>query len=111
MQLLKREPISTEVLASFKTHPIDLAHSYCRSTIDKSDFYQHQDHLKVVKSLRNYNSIIITRSDQGGGVVILSKHNYVNKKADILDDTTKFEILDRVEECHKSAIQEQHIQP
>ena len=81
---------------------------YCGLTIDKSDFYLNREHLNVVKSLHNYNIIIISKLDKSAVVVILNK-DYDNKMADILRDTTKLKIFDNVDEFDKIAIEEKRI--
>ena len=101
--------MSTEALVVFKAQMIGLAQSYCGSNIDKSDFYLHREYLKAVKSLRNNDNIIISKPDQGARVVILNKHDYINKMGDIINDTSKFTILGSVDKFDKTAIQEQCI--
>ena len=48
------------------------------------------EHFCTVKSLRSNNSIVITRTDKGSGVVILDYQCYVDKMMPILGDTSKF---------------------
>ncbi len=47
------------------------------------------------RTLKKNKDIIITSPDKGNGVVILNKHDYIEKKKteSILNDKTKFEII------------------
>ena len=100
--------MSTDVY--FKARLIDFDNSCSGYNIDKSDFCLHYQHLKVVKSLRSNNKIIISKPDKGVGELILNKQDYNNKMVEILNDTTKFKIVACVDEFDKTAIQEQRIQ-
>ena len=82
---------------AFKMWLVNLAHMYCGSKIDKSDFYLHHEHLNAVKSLHN-NNIIISKPNKGAGVIIHDKQDYNNKMVDIIKDTTKFKILGSVQD-------------
>ena len=46
--------------------------------------------LNVIKSLRLNSSIVITKPDEGSGVVILNKTDYIAKMNCILEDQAKF---------------------
>ena len=105
--MLKHKPTSTDALIAFKSRLVDLAHMYCGSTIDKSDFYLHHEHQNAVKSLRNNNNIIISKPEKGAGVEILDKEYYNDKMADILKDTTKFKIIGSVDEFKKTSTEEE----
>ena len=83
-------------LIHFKARLIDLSMvdlqymwMYCRTTIDKSDFCLHREHLNAVKSLCN-NNIILSKLEKLAGVVILDKEYYNIKLLDIFKDTIKF---------------------
>ena len=54
-------------------------------------------HLRVIKLLRNNNNLVISKPDKGAGVVLLDHDNYVNKMLMILNDKTKFIKLGPVE--------------
>ena len=47
-------------------------------------------HLNELRDLKRNKEIVICRPDKGSGVVLLDKHDYVNKLASILSDQTKF---------------------
>ena len=66
----------------------------------------HREHINAVKSLRNHDSIVISKPDKGSCVVILNRHDYVNKMADILNDTSKFTRLGSEDKFDKTAIHE-----
>ena len=63
------------------------AQQFCKSFYGK-------DKIKALKSLKQDESIIITKPDKGKGVVILDKKDYIDKVNVILTDTTKFVKLD-----------------
>ena len=102
-QKLKYKLISTKILVSFKAQQVDLSYLYGGSNINKSDFYLHCDHLKVVKSLHNNNKIIISKLEKSVGLIILNKQD-INKMVEILNDSTKFKTLGNVKEWDKTAI-------
>ena len=70
------EPTSTDVLMAFKVRVVDLVNMYCGSNIDKSNFYSHREHMNALNPLCNNNSIILSKTDKGGVVVILDKQDY-----------------------------------
>ena len=47
----------------------------------------------VFNDLRNDTSIIITKPDKGNGVVIVNRHDYLNKMKQLISDGTKFNLL------------------
>ena len=73
---------------AFKARLINLAHVYCGSTTDKSDFYLHPKHLNTVNVLSSNYNIIISKPDKKTVVVILDKEDCNNKMTDIVKDTT-----------------------
>ena len=81
---------SEEQLAALKARLSDLAHAYCGSPIDLSDFLMTKECFQAIKSLRTNEEILITKPDKGAGVVILNKNDYNDKMKTILNDTTKF---------------------
>ena len=48
--------------------------------------------LEAHNSLRNDNSIILTKPDKGNGVVVFNRTVYVSKMEDILSDASKFSL-------------------
>ena len=50
----------------------------------------HRECLSAIKSLRSNNNILITKPDEGLGVVILNKTDYIKKMNSILEDETIF---------------------
>ena len=48
--------------------------------------------LQAHKSLRNDNSIIVTKPDKANGVVVINRTDYVSKMEDILSDASKFSL-------------------
>jgi hypothetical protein len=48
---------------------------------------------KLLKSLKEDESIIVTRPDKGRGIVLMNKSDYLSKMQAILNDSTKFECL------------------
>ena len=48
---------------------------------------------RVLRNLRNYKDIVITKPDKGNGVVILDQKLYDNAIQEIISDTSKFEKL------------------
>ena len=80
-----------------KAHFSSFAYSYCNGNNKSEKSYFLKEHFSAIKSLRNNRNIVISKSDKGGGCVILDKSDYVSKMASILDDTTKFMKLGPVE--------------
>jgi hypothetical protein len=58
----------------------------------KIDIKQH-NYRNTLKKLKEDNSIIITRPDKGRGIVLMDRHDYVNKMLVILNDSSKFTCL------------------
>ena len=57
----------------------DLAHFYCGSQIDWSDFSMYRECFLAIKSLHSNSDILIIKPDSGSGVVILNRTDYVEK--------------------------------
>ena len=70
----------------------EIASKLALSKPDRRDFLPESEHLKAPRELKSNDDIIITKPDKGRAVVILSKHVYKEKMANILDDKSKFEI-------------------
>ena len=49
--------------------------------------------INILDSLRKDKSILVTKPDKGRGVVILNKEEYIRKTEEILNDKTKFKLL------------------
>ena len=56
-------------------------------------FVFSSDEFKVLKNLKNDNSIFIIKPDKGNGVVIINRDDYWSKMESILSDTNKFKPL------------------
>ena len=52
-------------------------------------FVFSSDEFKVLKNLKNDNSIFIIKPDKGNGVVIINRDDYWSKMESILSDTNK----------------------
>ena len=109
-QLFHHSSISKEDLSVLKARLNDLAHSFCGSPIDLTDFVMHRECFTAIRSLRNNNDIIITKADKSSLVVIFNKLDYITKMNSILDDSSKFEKLGSVEENDNSLIIKKKIQ-
>ena len=70
-----------------------MAHSGFRSYSRPHALFSQKE-LNTSKGLTNDDSIVIMKPDKGNGVVILNKDEYQKKMAEILADTSKFELLD-----------------
>ena len=92
-QLQHHHPQSTEKHVALKAKLSDLAHAYCGTPVELGDFLMHKECFKAIKSLRSNENILITKPDNGSGVVILTKTDYVAKMDSILQDETKFKLL------------------
>ena len=44
----------------------------------------------ALNDLRKDSSIVITKPDKGNGVVIVNRHDYLNKMKQLISDGTKF---------------------
>ena len=53
------------------------------------------EEFKILKNLKNDNSIFVMKPDKGNGVVILNRYDYYSKMETILDDTSKFKLLEQ----------------
>ena len=53
-----------------------------------------EDEYKALLRLSKNKNIIITRPDKGNGIVIMNKQDYLSKMYDILNDQTKFKVVD-----------------
>ena len=53
------------------------------------------EEFKILKNLKNDNSIFVMKPDKGNGVVILNRYDYYSKMEMILDETSKFKLLEQ----------------
>ena len=89
-QICMNVPVENVSLSSIKAHLASYAHSYCDGNRNTEKNYFLKEHFRAIKSLKTNENIVITKSDKGGGCVILDKIDYFSKMADILDDSSKF---------------------
>ena len=85
-QLFHHFSKSKEDLSTLKARFYDLAHSFCGSPIDLTDFTKHRECFAAIRSLRNNDDIIIIKADKSSQIVILNKLDYITKINSILDD-------------------------
>ena len=81
---------SKEELQALKARLSDLAHVYCGTPVDLTDFLIYRECFEAIESLRLNSDIIITKPDNRSGVVILNKTDYLTKMNSILDNFSKF---------------------
>ena len=74
-----------------------LADKYASIRPDRAAFPLGKEHLKAIRELRQNDEIVITRPDKGAGPVLLDKEDYIAKKVEILNDSSKFERLSSME--------------
>ena len=65
---------------------------YTHTHITLNTQFLNSAHLSALNNLSRNNDVVITRSDKGGGVVILNKEDYINKMLAILNDHKKFRV-------------------
>ena len=102
-QLFHHKPKSVEALEGLNAKLYDLAHSFCGTPLDLSDFRMRKECFEAYKSIKDNNDIIITRPDKGSGVVILNRTDYVNKMIDIISDVSKFKQLGHADQVDFTA--------
>ena len=84
-QLFHHSSKSKESHSALKAKLTDLAHSFCGTPIDMTNFTMHRKCFQAIKSLRNNSDIIITKANKSNAVVILDKSDYSTKMNVILD--------------------------
>ena len=89
-QLNHHTPKSKEDVERLRAKMYDLAHSYCGTPIDFSDFRMHKECFQAYKSIRNNKEIVISKPDKGSGIVILNKSDYLSKMDLVISDKSKF---------------------
>ena len=97
-QLLHHTPKSKESVSALTAKLNNLAHSYCDSPIDWTDFSTHRECFQAIKSLRSNKNILIAKPDKRSGVVIPNSTDCIAKMEAILCDSNKFICLGPVEE-------------
>ena len=95
-QLLHHTSKSKEGLCALKAKLTDLAHSFCGTPIDMSNFYMHRECFEAIKSLRNNADIVITKADKSNTEVILNKTDYLTQMSVILN-SQKFQEIGPVD--------------
>ena len=102
-QLFHHTGKSKEELQALEARLCDLAHAYCGTPIDLTDFLMHRKCFEAMKSLRLNSDIIITKPNKGYGVVILNETDYLTKMNSILNDTSKFQNIGPVNDNDNTA--------
>lgn len=87
-QLLRHVHPSTDQHTFCKSRISETAYEFVSVPIERGIVACHHVHLKT------RNDIYITKQDKGAGVAILDKHDFVNKMNIILEDTSKFQLID-----------------
>ena len=75
-----------------KTEIAHLAQNYISSYCPSSNDLKKQH---ILPTLRNNSNFIILKPDKGNGVVILDRNIYLYSCFDILNDKSKFKVLDK----------------
>ena len=68
-----------------------------KSYRNKSPIFSKKD-LFIMKDLSKRDNLYITRPDKGNGVVLLNKRDYIDKMMTIINDTTKFSVINEDEQ-------------
>lgn len=102
-QLSKLQPVSGDKPSDFRTKLNDLAHSYASSPISFSESNWRSKHHRVIKSLKNNHSLVITKPDKGSGVGLMDRHDYISKMLSIFNDRSKFQRLGSID-THDSTL-------
>ena len=87
---MKHSPVSRSNVTYLKARLADLAQRFVNTPVDSSRFLWQKSHFESTKQLRRNADIPFTRSDEGAGVVILNRADYISKMNVVLDDTDKF---------------------
>ena len=96
-QLKHHKSVSTFKKEELKARLLDIAHSYCGTPVNQTDWKKIRKCRDALRKLRSEESIVILKPDKGSGVVVMDKTEYVQKMSVILDDTTKFEMVGPVD--------------
>ena len=108
-QLFRLTSKSKESHSALKAKLTDLAHSFCSTHIDMTNFTMHRECFQAIKSPRNNSDIMITKADKSNAVVIIDKSDYLTKM-NITLDSQKFQKIGPVNEHDKTARIESSIQ-
>ena len=95
---LKRSghPLTAETEDRLKSQLKHISYSYIYTyDFSKQKQILSKEEWEALNDLRKDDSIIITRSDKGNGVVIVNKLDYLNKMKQLISDETKFKKLAR----------------
>lgn len=92
-------PTSPDELTRFNTTLVDICQQFKNSkyTIKNPLTKQHRDALHILKK---DNTLIMSKPDKGGGLVLMDKADYIDKMNSILNDTTKFQKLNDVKDIN-----------
>ena len=72
-----------------------MAHSFCGTPIDMSNFCIHCECFEAIKSLRNNADIVITKANKSNTVVIFNKTDYLTKMP-VRNSFKKSDLLTRI---------------
>ena len=89
-QLARLKPSSDLASSDFKAKPNSLAYAFSGMSVASDESIWGDQNHRVIKSLRNNNNLIISKPDEGAGVVLLYQVDYVNKMLLILNNDTTF---------------------
>ena len=103
-ETLKKHEIYGENSNTLETFKDKLRH-LAKSTFSR--FVKHppkpvlsDEESKAMLSLSKDKSIVISRPDKGNGVVLMDRVDYLSKVQSILEDTTKFEKVEKIHIIH-----------
>ena len=77
----QRDTLKTRFLLTF----------FCDSKIDTRNFVMQKEYFAAINQFRKNIDIVIAKLDEGSGVVILNKYNYIKTMKNILAHQMKFE--------------------
>lgn len=76
-------------LGKLKTTLVDAHHHYRGIKPSKKGIVA-REHLKCFKELRSNKEVILSRTDEGAGTVILNKKDNIEKMKSLIGDLSKF---------------------
>ena len=92
---IKSEEVPSENLTILKNKFLDTAtSSYAKIKSCKIRSNLSSNKAEALKNLTKQKDIIIQKADRGNTTVILDKESYIEKKKELLSDTSKFEHLE-----------------
>ena len=83
-----------------KVNLTSLAYSYSKSKPEIRSLLEFSEIRKIVKELKNDNNLISAKSDKGNGCVLMNKSDYLEKVYVVIDDSSKFKLLDSAKELN-----------